>query len=389
MYKYRLKMAAVSDTKNEERYLEKMAADGLMLDKFGFIDRFKETNPSEKKFFIDLIEDLKFSDLFSKNENPEMIIMRQKWAAAGWEFMGKSGMARVFCADKNTPLPDFATEHDQVYKSGKCCLKYEIVSYAVALISALLSSFALLDFGIRVFLENAVFFWAVSGVLFGFGILWQLGFSLAWYVRVRLAFNRGLPLPKFEEIWAKLRNMVFYVIMLAFLICVFLAINGRFWLFEQHENIVFNHAEHNAIQLHDFGIYGEPESMFTVVSSSLFVREIFHHNEVNFGFEPATVMTYTYRINSGFVANMIYNHFARGLALFGENPPVSIIYLENSESWGANNGIIAWIDEDFRMGDFRMLLRRENVVVAMFVSMEQADFDGVQTAALRVMSELE
>lgn len=215
-------MGMVGDIKNLEHHFSHMAEQGWMIDKIGvFTHRYRAIEPCKKHFFADFLPQI---TAFDYPENEDAQSYRAICEESGWHFIAANKQFHVFCADCENPAPvpihtDNAIQA-QIYL--KMCRKNELLGFSFALFMLWFSS--PFGRGIELFLSNMMLFMALGYCIFAVGYLWNFFFMLRWYLRTRKSAKNDLPLPTVNYRLARLRNGVFTVGIILFLICAFVGI---------------------------------------------------------------------------------------------------------------------------------------------------------------------
>ncbi|MCL1996989.1 MAG: DUF2812 domain-containing protein [Defluviitaleaceae bacterium] len=374
---YTLNLYTAGDMKNMEQYLSQKAATGKMLTKFGvFAAKFTQITPCEKQFFIDILPSASF---FSNKENPVAAVHRERWSAAGWDFVAKKGKFYVFCADKDAPLPAYVSVADQTEKLSKFCLRHEILPIGFAFLSSIFSWMAIFaQEGNHVLLENSSILFVLSMLLATFASFLQMAFSITWCIRAKIAIKKESPAPKVSPLLSNIRNVA---ITISLVITLIFVLGAAFMTFiPQPTNIVaFNPNIHQAVKFKDIGIHETPTLEQTTLHSSLFVPTIFSHLERIESVNGSNwVRTAIYKANLTAVADILYNNSVRNLLLFGQNHNITTLHLNQAQP--ENTGILA-----YRNNDFILVLRQNNTIMRIDINVANIENANIEIADLQAI----
>jgi len=398
---HQLYMGTVGDTKTLEQHFTRMAEQGWMIEKIGlFTHRYRAVEPCKKCFFVDLLPQI---TAFDYPENEDAQDYRSICEESGWDFIAANKQLHVFCADGENPAP-MPIHTDNAIQAKiylKACRKYELPWLLYALFMFWFSS--PIGKGVELFLSNISLFMAIGYCFFLIGFIWTFGFVLRWYMRTRKSAKNDMPLPKVNYNLSKLRNKVFLVGIVVFLVCMITgivleivggmsliilpmmlipisAVGVGFWVRRQIDtkrrtraanigffiivivvmelvllgamgvvvNGIISSPLHSdsldnrpVLTLNDVGITDAPSSYNTRIKGTVAVPVDYEHWEIN---QQGSTRTQVYRSISSTLTRRLYDHCAEGLAndfdaIRSTTQEVIIFTSEEAAFWGAEEGM--------------------------------------------------
>ena len=212
---------AVGDTKNLEIHFAEMAMQGWMIEKIGaLVHRYRAIEPSKKRFIVDFLPQI---TAFDYPENEDAQDYRRICEESGWTFVTANKQLHVFYSDEGTaePVPIHTDNKIQAQIHLSMCRKYELFNLISPMfIFGLLVFPNILYSGMELFLSNIQTSILFGSTLFLGGYFWHVGFVISWYQQTKKSAKLDLPLPTINYRLARIRQRVFSIGALAFVVCL-------------------------------------------------------------------------------------------------------------------------------------------------------------------------
>lgn len=201
-------------------YLEMMAKKGWMLASLGTILTFKRIPPANFKFTVDIMNN---SSVFDSLKNEKLLGLREICEDAGWEFVCTNGMMQVFVSENPNINP---IQTDSELKSKRISKNVISKTVPIYLLLLFMCSFQLIFFGdVIVSLWSNLSLSIIISYLYVCTLcIFQLTTILIWYIKSRIAINKGnkINYPKFRTVKIRsniiIATLILYVLSLLTLI---------------------------------------------------------------------------------------------------------------------------------------------------------------------------
>lgn len=222
--KYEFNLFTFFDKAGIENHLNKMAEKGWVLDKIGdTIWRYCRADEKTLRYEVTYVPD----DVLFKYENTEEeLTLREFCSHAGWEFIASWMQMRVFCNNRENPIPIETDPVLEVENIHSTLQKNQLVPY-ILLLCVLVPSgiFTVSVFAgnlANILSSNSIMF-AVTAILFGLlYVLVTVGSYVSWYGKARVkAAEEGVFLER-SRVHRVFNRTAIGISLLLAIICMFI-----------------------------------------------------------------------------------------------------------------------------------------------------------------------
>jgi len=220
-YKKVFKTISITEYKNLENYLEKMAAKGFLLSEMkGYFFIFKKTKVLELDFNVSLFY---HTTPFDYPDGEKEKDFRELCKDCGWTFCTSNNLYQIFYKEKDVEAIPVHTDSQEEYRIIKSTfLKTDFIAMPLVILYIIMGIMNILNFDYEDLLSNNALFNLIWPIFIT--IIWISMFTspVMWFIKNKINLSNGRELTFFTDKQIKIKKiitcdlMVFYVFLFLF-----------------------------------------------------------------------------------------------------------------------------------------------------------------------------
>lgn len=222
-----IRFTSITEYKILEEYLEKMAAEGLMLSE---IKRntliFRKTTPRELTFNVSLFYHTTPFDYPNDEEDKDY---RELCEESGWEFCTSNEVYQIFYKENNVDaIPIYTDSHEEYRIIKNIFMKTDFISMILMFLMVGMGLIQTFNFNYENLLSNTALFTVISPIFLMIIVLSIYAFPVIWLIKNKINLSNGKELTFSTNKTRLLRNIVTWSLIGVYFILTIFAVSHGF-----------------------------------------------------------------------------------------------------------------------------------------------------------------
>lgn len=224
-YKKVIKSVSITEYKNLEIYLEKMAAKGLLLSEIkGYFFIFEKTKALELDFNVSLFY---HTTPFDYPDGEKEKDFRELCKDCGWTFCTSNNLYQIFYKEKNVDAIPVHTDSNEEYRIIKSTfLKTDFIAMPLVILYIIMGIMNILNFDYEDLLSNNALFNLIWPIFIT--VIWITMFSppVIWFIKNKINLSNGRELTFFTDKQIKTKKIIACSLMIIYVFLFLFSLIG-------------------------------------------------------------------------------------------------------------------------------------------------------------------